>query len=60
MLVYIRDNKDLVLKYYSDIKDAPLSDLFIQANIKTKNHLMFSLALFGNIVQTLEEVQENI
>ena len=28
------------LSHYSDIKDAPLSELLIQANIKTKNQLM--------------------
>ena len=30
----------MVLKYYADINDAPLSDLLRQASIKTKNHLM--------------------
>ena len=33
------------LKYYDDIKDKTLSDLFIQANIKTDNQLMDSLIL---------------
>ena len=28
------------LKYYSDMKDAPLSDLLRQARIKTENKLM--------------------
>ena len=28
------------MKYHSDIKDAPLSDLSRQANIKTENKLM--------------------
>ena len=28
------------LKYYSYINDAPVSDLLIQASIKTENHLM--------------------
>ena len=28
------------LKYYADLNDAPVTDLLIQANIKTKNHLM--------------------
>ena len=27
-------------KYYADMKDSPLSDMFIQANIKTKNQFM--------------------
>ena len=37
---YIRDNKTLGLKYYADMKDAPLSDLLRQANINTENQLM--------------------
>ena len=40
MLRYIRDNKTSVLKYYTDLNDAPVTDLLRQANIKTKNHLM--------------------
>ena len=40
LLRYIRDNKNLGLKYYVDLNDAPVTDLLIQANIKTKNHLM--------------------
>ena len=40
MLRYIRDNKTLGLKYYADLNDAPVTDILIQANIKTKNHLM--------------------
>ena len=40
MLRYIRDNKTLGLKYYADLNDEPVTDLFIQANINTKNHLM--------------------
>ena len=30
----------MVLKYYASMKDAPLSDLLRQANIKTENQLM--------------------
>ena len=37
---YIRDNNTLVLKYYDDMKYAPLSDLLIQAIIYTENQLM--------------------
>ena len=40
LLRYIRHNKTLGLKYYDDVKDAPLSDLLRQYNIKTKNQLM--------------------
>ena len=40
LLIYIRDNKTLGLKYYADLNDAPVTDLLRQANIKTKNHLM--------------------
>ena len=39
MLRYIRDNKTLGLKYYTDPNDAPVTDLLRQANIKTKNQL---------------------
>ena len=28
------------MKYYTDLNDAPVTDLLKQANIKTKNHLM--------------------
>ena len=31
-LIYIRDNKNLGLRYYAKIEDAALSDIFIQAN----------------------------
>ena len=40
LLRYIRDNKTLGLNYYADINDAPLTNLLIQAVIKTENHLM--------------------
>ena len=40
LLIYISDNNTLALKYYSGMKDATLSDLLRQANIKTKNHFM--------------------
>ena len=40
LLSCIRYNKTLVLNYYSDINDAPLSDLLRQAIIKTENPLM--------------------
>ena len=40
LLRYIRNNKTLGLKYYTDINDAPVNDLLRQANNKTKNHLM--------------------
>ena len=40
LLGYNRDNKTLGLKYYADMKDAPLSDLLIKANINTKNQLV--------------------
>ena len=40
ILICIRDNKTLVLKYYADLNDSPVTDLLRQANIKTKNHLM--------------------
>ena len=37
LLSYIRDNKNLGLKYYADMNDAPVSDLLIQASIKNEN-----------------------
>ena len=40
LLRYIRDNKTLGLKYYVDINDASVSDLFRQVSIKTRNNLM--------------------
>ena len=40
LLRYIRDNGTLGLNYYSDMNDAPLSDLPRQASIKTENKLM--------------------
>ena len=40
LLIYIRDNKTLGLKYYIYLNDAPVTDLLRQANIKTKNHFM--------------------
>ena len=40
LLRYIRDNTNLSLNYYADMKGAPLSDLLIQASIKTENKLM--------------------
>ena len=40
ILRYIRHNRTLGLKYYADIDYAPLTDLLIQAIIKTENQLM--------------------
>ena len=40
LLRYIRCNKPLGLKYYSDMNDAPVSDMLSQASIKTENRLM--------------------
>ena len=40
LLRYIRDNKTLGLKYYSDMNDTLVSDLLRQVSIKTENHLM--------------------
>ena len=40
MLIYIRDNKTLGFNYYSEMKDAPLSDLLIQDSINTENQLV--------------------
>ena len=40
LLIYIRDNKTLGLKYYADLNDAPVTDILRQANIRTNNNLM--------------------
>ena len=40
MLRYIRENKTLILTYYTDTKDATLFELLRQASIKTENQLM--------------------
>ena len=40
LLISIRYNKTLGLKYYADLNDAPVTDLLRQANIKTNNNLM--------------------
>ena len=56
ILRYIKENKTLGLKYYADMNDAPVTDLFRQASIKTEIHLMVFLILVGNIFQTMAEV----
>ena len=38
-LIYIRDNDNLVFKYYPKIEDLPLSDLLVEAGINTENHI---------------------
>ena len=35
LLRYIKENKTLCMNYYADINDAPVTDLLIQASIKT-------------------------
>ena len=40
ILIYIRDNNTLGLKYDVDMNDAPVTDLLRQAIIKTDNQLM--------------------
>ena len=40
LLRYIRYNNNLGLEYYADQNDAPVTDILMQANIKTNNHLM--------------------
>ena len=40
LLRYIRDNKKLGLRYYSNIEDTPLSELLIQASINNYNQLI--------------------
>ena len=53
LLRYIRDNKTLALKYYADMNDSPVSDMLIQASIKTDNHLMaFSDSIWQDFPNT--------
>ena len=40
LLRYIRDSKTLVLKYYVDTNDEPVTDLLRQASIKTEKYLI--------------------
>ena len=40
LLIYIRYNKTLVLKYYADMKYETLSELLRQASINNENQLM--------------------
>ena len=56
---YINYNKSLVLKYYVNMNDSPVSDLLRQVSIKTENHLVAFLIIVGNIVQKLEEVHDH-
>ena len=52
-LRYIRENKTLGLNNYADMNDAPVSDLFIQASIKTENQLMnFSASSWKGFPET--------
>ena len=53
LLRCIRDNNNLALKYYIDMNDSPVTDLLIQAIVKTENHLMVFLIIVGNIFHTL-------
>ena len=48
LLRYIRGNKNLGLRYYTKIEDAPVSDLLRQVIIKTENQLM---VLYDSICQ---------
>ena len=59
LLRYIKENNTLVLKYYVDMNNAIVTDLLIQASIKTEKRLIDFLILVGNIVQTLEKAQEH-
>ena len=40
LLKYIGDNKNLILRYYANIEDAPLSEILRLASIKTNNQFM--------------------
>ena len=40
LLRYTREKKTLLLNYYADMNDSPVTDLLRQASIETENHLM--------------------
>ena len=40
LLTYIRENNNLVLIYYANIKDAPISDLLIEAIVNIDKQLV--------------------
>ena len=50
LVIYIRGNKTVGLKYDADMNDAPVTDLLRQASIKTENHLMDFLIQVSKIV----------
>ena len=53
LLRYIRDNNKLGLKYYANIDNSYISDLFTQARIKTENQLiMFSDSIWQDWTYT--------
>ena len=53
LLVYIRDNKNLGLKYYAKIYDATLDDLLRKDSFKTENQLMmFSYSIWQDCPDT--------
>ena len=53
LLRYIRDSKIVGLEYYANMNDAPVSDLLIQASIKTDIHLMaFSVCSWQDFPDT--------
>ena len=61
LLRYISYNRTLGLKYYADLNDAPITDILIQANIKTKNHLMdFSDSSWRDCPDTVRSTGEYI
>ena len=46
ILRYIRDNNSLVLKYYSDMNCAPVTDLLRQASIKTEDYYPLCISIY--------------
>ena len=61
LLRYIRDKKNLIMRYYSKIEDAPLSDPLIQARIKTWNQLMaFYYSIWKDCIDTGRSTWENV
>ena len=56
LLMFIRNNTTLGLKYYDNINYATVTNLLRQDSINNENQFMDFLILVGKILQTLEEV----
>ena len=60
LLRYIRDNKNLGLKYFVRIYNTPIFDLLRHARIKLSTNWWCSLITGGGITHILVKIQEHI